>query len=229
LELSRHRDHPGTSRLRRLAGGAFRVTVMPTYRDADMLNQRAEYPSRPVTRNPELTHVSLRASHPARVMTQAKASRTLIAAVGEDQGRGRWHAMADLTSQAKGAVEAFNNADWDEVTTYFGNSTYHEFGTQRSLSGIDAILEVMRGWKAAMPDVRGTVTGAVEQGQRVVLEIMWEGTQTGEMLSEQGTIPASGKRQKTPAAFVFDYEDGTLKESRHYFDMLTFLKQIGAA
>jgi steroid delta-isomerase-like uncharacterized protein len=162
-------------------------------------------------------------------MTQAKASRTLIAAVGEDQGRGRWHAMADLTSQAKGAVEAFNNADWDEVTTYFGNSTYHEFGTQRSLSGIGAILEVMKGWKAAMPDVRGTVTDAVEQGQRVVLEIMWEGTQTGEMLSEQGTIPASGKRQKTPAAFVFDYEDGTLKESRHYFDMLTFLKQIGAA
>ena len=44
-----------------------------------------------------------------------------------------------------------------------------------------------------------------------------------------GTIPASGKRQKTPAAFIFDYENGKLKESRHYFDMLTFLKQIGAA
>jgi steroid delta-isomerase-like uncharacterized protein len=73
------------------------------------------------------------------------------------------------------------------------------------------------------------VTGAVEGGQRVVLEVTWEGTQTGEMVTEQGTIPASGKRQKTPAAFIFDYENGKLKESRHYFDMLTFLKQIGAA
>jgi len=137
--------------------------------------------------------------------------------------------MSDLTSQAKGAVEAFNNADWDEVAKYFEDSTYNEFGTQRSLSGTDAILEAMKGWKAAMPDVRGTVTDAVEGDQRVVLEVMWEGTQTGEMATEQGTIPASGKRQKTPAAFIFDYENGKLKESRHYFDMLTFLKQIGAA
>ena len=100
--------------------------------------------------------------------------------------------MADLTSQAKGAVEAFNNADWDGVRKYFEDSTYNEFGTQRSLSGVDAILEAMKGWKAAMPDVRGTVTGAVEGSQRVLLEVMWEGTQTGEMVTEQGTIPASG-------------------------------------
>ena len=137
--------------------------------------------------------------------------------------------MADLTSEARGAVEAFNNADWDGVRKYFADSTYTEFGTQRSVSGFDALLELMQGWKAAMPDVRGTVTGAAEEGQRVVLEIMWEGTQTGELVTEQGTIPASGNRQRTPAAWVFDYEGGQLRESRHYFDMLTFLRQIGAA
>ena len=120
--------------------------------------------------------------------------------------------MADLTSEARGAVEAFNNADWDGVRKYFADSTYTEFGTQRSVSGFDALLELMQGWKAAMPDVRGTVTGAAEEGQRVVLEIMWEGTQTGELVTEQGTIPASGNRQRTPAAWVFDYEGGQLRE-----------------
>jgi steroid delta-isomerase-like uncharacterized protein len=137
--------------------------------------------------------------------------------------------MADLTSEARGAVEAFNNADWDGVRKYFADSAYTEFGTQRSVSGFDALLELMQGWKAAMPDVRGTVTGAAEEGQRVVLEIMWEGTQTGELVTGQGTIPASGNRLRTPAAWVFDYEGGQLRESRHYFDMLTFLRQIGAA
>jgi steroid delta-isomerase-like uncharacterized protein len=92
-----------------------------------------------------------------------------------------------------------------------------------------AIIGALQGWKAAMPDVKGTVTSAAESGQRVVLEVTWEGTQTGEMVTEQGTIPPSGKRQKTPSAFIFDYENGKLKESRHYFDMLNFLKQIGAA
>lgn len=137
--------------------------------------------------------------------------------------------MAGLTAQAKNVVEAFNNGDWDAARGLIGGSTYNELGTQRSLAGADAIIEALQGWKAAMPDVKGTVTSTVEDGQRVVLEVVWEGTQTGEMVTEQGTIPPSGKRQRTPSAFLFEFEEGKLKESRHYFDMLTFLKQIGAA
>ena len=41
-------------------------------------------------------------------------------------------------------------------------------------------------------------------------------------------VSTLGDRQRTPAAWVFDYEGGQLRESRHYFDMLTFLRQIGA-
>jgi steroid delta-isomerase-like uncharacterized protein len=137
--------------------------------------------------------------------------------------------MGELTAQAKSVVEAFNNDDWDAAESLLGDSTYNELGTQRSLQGADAIIDALKGWKSAMPDVKGTVTSAAESGQEVVLEVTWEGTQTGEMVTEQGTIPPSGKRQKTPSAFIFDYENGKLKESRHYFDMLTFLKQIGAA
>jgi steroid delta-isomerase-like uncharacterized protein len=137
--------------------------------------------------------------------------------------------MADLTAHAKGVVEAFNDGDWDATRELIGDSTYNELGTQRSLTGADAIIEALQGWKAAMPDVTGTVTSAVESGQQVVLEVTWQGTQTGEMVTEQGTIPPSGKRQTTPGAFVFEYEGGRLVESRNYFDLLTFLKQIGAA
>ena len=109
-----------------------------------------------------------------------------------------------------------------------GGSTYNEVGTQRSLAG-DDIIDAPQGWKTAMPDAKGTVTSATESAQRVVLELTWEGTQTGEMATAEGPIPPSGKRQTTSAAFVFDYDNGELKESRHYFDMLSFLKQIGAA
>ena len=116
--------------------------------------------------------------------------------------------MADLTAHAKNIVEAFNNDDWETTRELLGDSTYNELGTQRSLAGADAIIEAMQGWKAAMPDVKGTVTSACESGQEVVLELTWEGTQTGELATEQGTIPPSGKRQRTPAAFVFQFEGG---------------------
>ncbi len=138
--------------------------------------------------------------------------------------------MADLTTHARGIVEAFNTADWDGVRTLMGDdSTYTELATQRSLTGADAIIELMQGWRDAMPDVTGTVTSAVEGDGRVALEVTWEGTQTGEMVTEEGTIPPSGRSQRTPAAFLFDFDGDRLTESRHYFDMLGFLKQIGAA
>jgi steroid delta-isomerase-like uncharacterized protein len=137
--------------------------------------------------------------------------------------------VADLLAHAKSVVDAFNNDDWDTTRELWGDSTYNEIGTQRSLRGGDAIVEALQGWKSAMPDVRGTVKSAVQGDERVVLEVVWEGTQTGEMVTDQGTIPPSGKRQRTPSAFVFDYENGKLRESRHYFDMLSFLQQIGAA
>ena len=137
--------------------------------------------------------------------------------------------MAEMAGHAKSIVEAFNTDDWDAMRGLLADSTYNELGTQRSLEGADAIIGALRGWKTAMPDVKGTVTSAAESGQKVVLEVTWEGTQTGELVTEQGTIPPSGKRQKTPSAFIFDYENGKLKESRNYFDLLTFLKQIGAA
>jgi steroid delta-isomerase-like uncharacterized protein len=137
--------------------------------------------------------------------------------------------MGNLTAKAESIIEAFNSDDWDTARRLMGNSTYNEVGTQRTLVGADAIVGALQGWKAAMPDVTGTVTNSVESGSQVVLEVTWEGTQTGEMVTEQGTIPASGKRQRTPSAFIFDYDNGDLKESRNYFDLLTFLQQIGAA
>jgi len=137
--------------------------------------------------------------------------------------------MGELTKRATDMIEAFNNADWDAARRLLGDSTYNELGTGRSLTSADAIIEALQGWKATMPDATGTVTSATESDQRVVLEVVWEGTQTGEMVTEQGTIPASGKRQRTPGAFIFDFEGGKLVESRNYFDLLTFLRQIGAA
>ncbi len=136
--------------------------------------------------------------------------------------------MADLKGHANSLLEAFNNADWDSFRNLVGNATYHELGTQRSLSG-DELIDAMKGWRTAMPDVTGTVTNVFESGNQVVQEVTWTGTHTGPLATPEGEIPASGKSQTTPAAIVLEYEGDRLKEWRQYFDMLTFLRQIGAA
>ena len=134
----------------------------------------------------------------------------------------------DLVKVAKEAVEAFNKADWDRSMALVGGSLYNEVGTGRQLRGEAEILPAWQGWRRAMPDVKGTVTNSFASGSKAVLEVTWEGTQTGPLDGPGGTFPPSGKRQTSRAAWVFEFDGDKIEESRRYFDMLTFMQQIGA-
>jgi len=130
---------------------------------------------------------------------------------------------------AREQVDAFNTGDWERLQAGLtADSRYHELATQRKVEGPEQIVELFKGWKTAFPDGAGTVTSAVGSGTMAVLEVTWKGTHTGPLGTAEGTIPASGKRQETPSAFVFDFEGDRIKESRQYFDSMTLLKQIGA-
>jgi steroid delta-isomerase-like uncharacterized protein len=108
------------------------------------------------------------------------------------------------------------------------DARYHELGTEREIEGPEKIVELFKGWKTAFPDAVGTVTSSVASGDTAVLEVTWKGTHSGPLTTAAGTIPASGKRQETPAAVFYVFEGAKIKASRHYFDAMTPLKQIGA-
>ncbi len=127
-------------------------------------------------------------------------------------------------------IEAFNAGDWQRVrATLAPDCVYDEVGTQRRLRGADEVVQALQGWKQAMPDAKGTITSALASGNTATLEITWEGTQTGPLVGPGGTIPASGKRHVTRAALIATIQGDKIKESHHYFDMMTLLQQIGAA
>ena len=137
-------------------------------------------------------------------------------------------AEQELIGIARGIVDAFNIGDFERATSSLtANGVYNEVGTQRKIEGRAAIAEALKGWKQAMPDVKGTITNAFASGDKVVLEVRWEGTHTGPLETPGGAIPASGKHQVTPSAWLFDFEGQNVKESRNYFDMMSFLQQIG--
>ena len=137
--------------------------------------------------------------------------------------------MADPIEIAKVGVEAFGTADWDRVRAALTpDSVYEEFATGRRIVGPDSIIEADKGWKQAFPDARGTIRTAVASGSTVTLEITWEGTHTGDLVGPQGTIPASGRPVSLPAAQVVEVEGDKAKATRHYFDLMTLMAQIGA-
>jgi steroid delta-isomerase-like uncharacterized protein len=135
----------------------------------------------------------------------------------------------ELVKIARKQIDAFNNGDWEELKAVLASdSRYDELGTERKIEGPEKIVELFKGWKMAFPDAVGTVTSAVASGNKAALEVTWTGTHTGPLGTAEGTIPASGKRQETPAAVFFAFEGEKIKASRHYFDSMTLLKQIGA-
>jgi steroid delta-isomerase-like uncharacterized protein len=134
----------------------------------------------------------------------------------------------EMVKIAREQVDAFSRGDWELLRgTLASDSSYDELGTQRTIEGPEKIVELFKAWKAAFPDGAGTVTSVVSGANTVALEVTWKGTHTGPLESADGMIPASGKRQETPAALFFTFEGDKIKESRHYFDSLTLFKQIG--
>ena len=130
---------------------------------------------------------------------------------------------------AREQVDAFSSGDWERVRAGLASdSRFDELGTERKVEGAEKIVELFKGWKQAFPDATGTVTSAFASADTAALEVTWKGTHTGPLTTAEGTIPASGKLQETPAAIFFTFEGDKIKESRHYFYSLTLLKQIGA-
>jgi steroid delta-isomerase-like uncharacterized protein len=134
----------------------------------------------------------------------------------------------NLITAARNAVDAFNAGDWDAYEAALtSDSVYDEVGTSRRIEGVAAIIPSMQAWKQTFPDVQGTVDHAFADGNTVVLEVTWKGIHTGPLQGPSGAIPATGKQQTTRASWVMTFDGDKITDSRHYFDMLSLMQQLG--
>lgn len=138
-------------------------------------------------------------------------------------------AGVDLTEAAPELIDAFNEADWERFRGVLApDAVYAETGTGRRVEGADAYVELCQGWKEALPDVRGTIRGAVAGDDTVAQELLWEGTHTGPMQTPGGTLEPSGAQISVEASLWVRFEGDKAREVHHYLDVLTLLQQIGA-
>ena len=134
-----------------------------------------------------------------------------------------------LLNAAKALVDTYNAKDWDRVraamTTDF---VYEEMGTGRKLSGPEAAIEAFKGWAQAFPDSAGAYRASHVAGDgTVTLEVTWSGTHRGPLQTPNGPIAPTGKRIDIPACMVVEVAGEKAKAQRHYFDMVTLLRQLG--
>ena len=137
--------------------------------------------------------------------------------------------MSDaIIETAKAPVIAYSEKNWDKArASVTSNYHYDEVATQRTVDGIDDVLEIWKGWAKAFPDSRATFHDAFASGDTVVVELSWKGTHTGPLSTPAGEIAPTGKSIDLRAVQVQKVKDGKVASTRQYFDMATMMSQLG--
>jgi steroid delta-isomerase-like uncharacterized protein len=134
----------------------------------------------------------------------------------------------EAASVAIELMESFNKGDFDRMAALCSpDITYIEKGTNRSARGVDGVLQVAHGWKAAFSDLQGNIWSNISCGNDAVLEITWTGTNDGPIEMPGGTLPATGKSVEFDDAQIFEIENGLVKTFRNYGDFVTMMTQLG--
>ena len=120
---------------------------------------------------------------------------------------------------------AWSSHDVEKIASFFaGDAVYEEvpLGTFNR-GGEEGVKAFAAGTFAAMPDFKVELSSVFGAGDWAAGEGILTGTQTGEM----PPFPATGKRISVPFAMIAEAQDGTLKRIALYWDLSTFLRQLG--
>jgi len=125
-------------------------------------------------------------------------------------------------------LRAFDSSDWDGYRADLSpNFEYEEIATGRRGKG-DEFIAIVKGWKAAFPDLKTEMKNYYEAADVIFAEVEWTGTHKGSLETGFGTVPASNKTVRERGVLIYKMKDGKFIESRSYFDLLGLMKQIGA-
>lgn len=85
-----------------------------------------------------------------------------------------------------------------------------------------------RSFKNALPDARMELLRAVEAGPEVYITGRFKGTHSGDLVTPQGTLPASGNQLDVLFVDYFRVDGGTIVEHEVIWDQLQMMSQLGA-
>ena len=134
----------------------------------------------------------------------------------------------DSTALIHAIYAAFNTRDFDAALRHLApDAEITNVPAGTTGIGRDAFRQFMQGWATAFPDAVAEVRNVVAAGDQVVAEFSGRGTHTGPFQTPMGTVPPTGRRVDVPFCDVWTLRDGQFTAARSYFDVATFMGQLG--
>ena len=89
--------------------------------------------------------------------------------------------------------------------------------------GVEGLKDVLRGLRAAFPDMHWSIEEQIAEGDKVVTRFEWTGTHRGEFFG----VPATERPVKVWGMVIDRLEAGRIKETRIIMDALGMMMQLG--
>jgi steroid delta-isomerase-like uncharacterized protein len=90
--------------------------------------------------------------------------------------------------------------------------------------GLEGLKDVLRGMRAAFPDLIFSIHEQIAEGDKVASRFEWTGTHTGTFLG----VPATGRPVRVWGIVIDRLQAGRIKETRIIMDIFGLMMQLGA-
>jgi steroid delta-isomerase-like uncharacterized protein len=121
-------------------------------------------------------------------------------------------------------AEVLNEGNIDATGEFFWENMVEQVPLPGQGPGIEGLKDVLRGMRAAFPDMHWMVEEQIAEGDKVVTRFEWTGTHRGEFLK----VPATGRMVKVWGVVIDRLESGKIKDTRIIMDTLGLMMQLGA-
>ena len=119
--------------------------------------------------------------------------------------------------------EVWHQGDLERIEELFASDfVRHDPG--REIHGPEENRQFIKGFRAAFPDVHFTVLDQIAEGDKVAVRYRFQATHLGDF---QG-MPPTGKQVGYSGILIYRVANGRIAEQWTEFDLLGFLKQLGA-
>jgi steroid delta-isomerase-like uncharacterized protein len=120
--------------------------------------------------------------------------------------------------------EVLNQGNIDAAGEFFREDMVEHVPLPGQGPGLDGLKDVLRGLRAAFPDMHWVIQEQISEGDKVLSRFEWTGTHCGPFLG----VPATNRPVKVWGMVIDRLEDGKIKETRIIMDTLGLMMQLGA-
>ena len=119
--------------------------------------------------------------------------------------------------------EVLNQGDIDAIGQFFWEDMVEQVPLPGQGPGLEGLKDVLRGLRAAFPDMHWTIQEQIVEGDKVLSRFEWTGTHRGTFLG----MPATGRSVTVWGMVIDRIEDRKIKDTRIIMDTLGLMIQLG--